>query len=200
MTETTARLTLTEQSLAAWFDDRLADHGQDMRPPPSEDTRWYLGKVLERFGRSERLFVWEDGRMTLRPLARLYGDAVEAKDERERCLLLQQLGDLALFLGAVFPERFARRGIRRDYFVGMGSSAYDYLADHAQAGQHIFADLARTFAGLLQLVERVFDERQEADAGDVLRLYRRWLEHRDPLLERRLRALGIELPDDAGIH
>jgi len=62
--------------------------------------------------------------LTLRPLALLYGDALEARNERERCLCLQQLGDTALFLYALFPERYARHGIRRDYFIGMGGGAY----------------------------------------------------------------------------
>ena len=67
--------------------------------------------------------------MTLRPLALLYSDAIDANNARERCLMLQQLGDMALFLGALFPQRFTRHGILQDYFIGMGGSAYDYLAD-----------------------------------------------------------------------
>ena len=200
MQETRARSILEERSLAAWFDRRLADHAQNMRPPPSEDTRWYLGTLLERFGRSERLFSWQDGASTIRPLAQLYGDALEAQAEHERCLLLQQLGDLALFLGAVFPERFARRGIRRDYFVGMGSGAYEYLAGHARAGKHVFADLARAFPGLLEVIARVVDEHDHADAGDVLKLYQRWLERREPEVARRQRALGVDVFDASELH
>jgi hypothetical protein len=96
--------------------------------PPHEDTCWYLGSLLERLGRSEQLFTYQDERMTIRPLALLYSDAIEASNDRERCLMLQQLGDMALFLGALFPERFARHGLQPGYFIGMGGSAYDYLA------------------------------------------------------------------------
>lgn len=192
MPRPTALLPVTESSLSHYFRERLADHGERIRPPPHQDTYWYLGSLLDRFGRSERLFAYEDGRMMLRPLAQLYGDALEARNERERCLLLQQLGDMALFVGALFPQRYARHGIRQDYFVGMGGGAYDYLADNAKAGRHVFAELARTFSRMLELVARACD-RPGTDEDDVVVLYGRWLDSRDPVAEQRLRALGIDL-------
>ena len=191
---------VTETSLAGYFEERLKDHGERLRPPPHEDTCWYLGSLLDRFGRSERFFAWEDGRMTLRPLAQLYGDAVEARSERERCLLLQQLGDMALFLGALFPDRFARRGIHQDYFVGMGGGAYDYLADHAREGRHVFAELAATFSRMLRLVAAVCARAEAPDTEETLALYRRWLETRDPVVERQLQALGITLAGSEQRH
>lgn len=191
---------VTETSLAGYFEERLKDHGERLRPPPHEDTCWYLGSLLDRFGRSERFFAWEDGRMTLRPLAQLYGDAVEARSERERCLLLQQLGDMALFLGALFPDRFARRGIHQDYFVGMGGGAYDYLADHAREGRHVFAELAATFSRMLRLVAEVCARAEAPGTEKPLALYRRWLETRDPVVERQLQALGITLAGSEQRH
>lgn len=184
---------ITETSLAAYFRKRLARYAQRLRPPPHDDTCWYLGSLLDRFARSEQLFAWQDGQMTLRPLALLYGDALHAKNERERCLLLQHLGDMSLFLGALFPERFARHGLQRDYFIGMGGGAYDYLADNARQNRHIFAELARTFAHMLALLSSVCSRSQPVSAADILALYQRWLNTGDPLAERQLRALGIAL-------
>ncbi|MEJ2535069.1 MAG: hypothetical protein P8008_06290, partial [Gammaproteobacteria bacterium] len=113
-------LPLAETSLSHFFMRRLRRCAESLGHWPQEDTFWYLGSLQDRFGRSDAVFCYEEGRLTLRPLAQLYGDAREAASERERCVLLRQLGDLALFLGALFPQRFARRGIGRDYFVGMG--------------------------------------------------------------------------------
>jgi hypothetical protein len=193
-------LPVAETSLSCYFKDRLADVGERYRPPPHEDTYWYLGSLLDRFGRSERLFAYEDGRLDLRPLALLYGDALEARNERERCLLLQQLGDMALFLGALFPERYTRHGIRQDYFVGMGGGAYDYLADNATGNRHIFAELSRTFGRMLDLVARACARTERFDSEDVLGLYRTWLETRDPVAEAQLRALGIDPDTSARSH
>jgi len=187
-------LPVSETSLSHYFKERLSDHARRLRPPPHEDTCWYLGSLMDRFARSERLFAHENGQLGLRPLALLYGDAMKARNERERCLVLQQLGDMALFLGAVFPERYARRGIRRDYFIGMGGGAYDYLADNARGNRHIFAELARTFGRMLEMVAGACSRAEEQPGtADVLALYQRWLNNRDPVAAKQLRALGIAL-------
>lgn len=187
------QIPITETSLSSYFNKRLTRYARRFRPPPHEDTCWYLGSLLERLGRSEQLFAYQDGEMTLRPLALLYSDAIEADNSQERCLMLQQLGDMALFLGALFPERFTRHGILQDYFIGMGGSAYDYLADNARANRHIFAELANTFTRMLEMVANACSRGQRLTTEEVLVLYQRWLNTRDPMIEKQLRALGIEL-------
>ncbi|MEE4174508.1 MAG: hypothetical protein V2I57_09695 [Xanthomonadales bacterium] len=187
---------VTESSLSDYFSRQLRHCASESGTAPPEDTLWYVAGLLDRFGRSEMLFAFEDGRLDLRPLALLYADAREASTERERCLLLRQLGDLALFLGSLFPQRFERRGIRRDYFVGMGTSAYDYLGDNALGNRSLFSELARLFSSLLDLIERCFRRRDRLDAHDVLRLYQRWRQTRDPSIARQLKDLGVELPGE----
>ena len=187
------QLPITETSLSSYFSKRLTRYARRFRPPPHEDTCWYLGSLLERFGRSEELFAYQEGHMTLRPLALLYSDAIQANNARERCLLLQQLGDLALFLGALFPERFTRHGILQDYFIGMGGRAYDYLADNARSNRHIFAEMANTFTRMLEMVANACSRRHRLSTEEVLALYQRWLSTRDPVIENKLSALGIEL-------
>ncbi len=189
------QLPITETSLSSYFSKRLNRYAKRFRPPPHEDTCWYLGSLLERFGRSEQLFAYQDGQMMLRPLALLYSDAIEADNARERCLMLQQLGDMALFLGALFPERFTRHGILQDYFIGMGGNAYDYLADNAKSNRHIFAELANTFTRMLEMVANACSRTQHLTTEEVLALYQRWLSTRDPVIESQLRALGIDLAE-----
>ena len=189
------QLPITETSLSSYFSERLTRYARRFRPPPHEDTCWYLGSLLERFGRSEQLFAYQDGHMTLRPLALLYSDAIEADNARERCLMLQQLGDMALFLGALFPERFTRHGILQDYFIGMGGNAYDYLADNAKSNRHIFAELANTFTRMLEMVANACSRTHHLTTEEVLVLYQRWLSTRDPVIENQLRALGIDLAE-----
>ena len=187
------QLPITETSLSSYFSKRLTRYARRFRPPPHEDTCWYLGSLLERFGRNEELFSYQDGHMTLRPLALLYSDAIQANNSRERCLMLQQLGDMALFLGALFPERLTRHGIHQDYFIGMGGSAYDYLADNARANRRIFAELANTFPLMLEMVANACSRTQRLTTEEVLALYQRWLSTSDPVIESQLCALGIEL-------
>jgi hypothetical protein len=100
---------------------------------------------------------------------------------------------MALFLGALFPERFTRHGILQDYVIGMGGSAYDYLADNARTNRHIFAELANTFTRMLEMVANACSRRQRLTTEEVLALYQRWFNTRDPVIGNQLSALGIEL-------
>jgi hypothetical protein len=189
-----------ERSLSEYFRDQLAKHAQQLEPAPQEDTCWYLGNLLVRFCRSEDFFTYEQGHLNLRPLALLYGDALEANTENERCLLLQQLGDMSLFIGALFPENYTRRGLQRDYFVGMGCGAYEYLAENARRKRHVFTELAGAFSVMLQLVANACAPDQQLDDEDILALYQRWRATRSPLAQRQLQAMGIHLDGNDQLH
>lgn len=200
MHSTTRVIRTGDVSLLEYFREQLAIHAQELEPPPREDTRWYLGNLLVRFCRSEDFFAFEDGHFDLRPLVLLYGDALAARSEYERCQLLQQLGDLSLFLGALFPENYARRGIGQDYLVGMGCGAYDYLADNARRGRHVFSELAGAFTVMLELVANACSADQALANGDILALYERWRETRNPRARRRLEAVGIYPEEEDSLH
>lgn len=191
---------ISEPSLEVYFREQVTDCAKHYRPPPNEDTCWYLSTLLTRFSRSESLFSYADGDTQLRPLALLYKDAVEAASDQERCLLLQQLGDMSLFLGALFPERFVERGIRQDYLIGMGGGAYDYLASNARQHRHVFSELSLMFARLLELLSKACSREATGSDAAVLSLYQRWCATRDPLAKRQLEALGISLGGSSAVH
>ncbi|KEA63976.1 hypothetical protein ADIMK_1711 [Marinobacterium lacunae] len=176
--------------LGAYFREQLLE---ESKRHPNEDTRWYLGSLLERFSRNDALFSYQDGDFGIRPLALLYDDAQQCTQERERCQLLRQLGDQALFLGALFPEHYARKGIQRDYFVGMGGGAYDYLASHALEMRHIFAELAARFAQMLELIARICRRYRHFSASEIMALYQRWQRTGNPALATQLQAMGVTL-------
>ena len=195
----TSKLTV-ERNLADYFRERLQEHGEQLAPPPQEDTLWYMGNMLARFGDSEQLFCYDEGELGIRPLALLYKDAHEAGTTRARCLILRQLGDMALFIGALFPESYARRGILQDYFVGMGGGAYSYLSENAPKNRHIFSELAETFSRMLHLIEQACSKEQLYDASDVLGLYERWRATGDIRLREQLETLGICVMETPLVH
>ncbi|NVK39736.1 MAG: hypothetical protein HWE39_00705 [Oceanospirillaceae bacterium] len=188
---------LAQSGLADYFRDQIWTLEDN---PPQEDTCWYLGNLLERFSRDDALFSYEDGRRCIRPLALLYGDALEAHDSRERCLILRHLGDMALFLGALFPEHYARRGIQRDYFIGMGSGAYDFLADNSAHHRHVFAELSGSFGRMLELVARTCRRYRHYSASEIMALYRRWLDSGNPAEAEILMRHGITLDRSGNRH
>ena len=120
-------------------------------------TLHYLASLLSQYARSDQVFDYADQRLQLRPLALLYGEALEARSLGERCLWLQRLGDLALFVGGLFAGRLSRRFQDIDYCVAMGGNAYGYLHDTAerraeQAQALVFGELAEGFGGFVELV------------------------------------------------
>jgi len=189
-----------ERTLAEYFRERLHHCSQSLANPPQDDTLWYAGNMLARFGTSDQLFCFEQGQLGIKPLAMLYRDAHEAAEERQRCTILRHLGDLALFLGALFPDKYARRGIRKDYFVGMGGGAYDYLAEKNNHQRHVFRELAATFTRMLELIARACSKQNHFDASDILNLYQRWSLNREPLIAEQLQAIGVHLPDVESRH
>lgn len=187
-------------SLSEYFREQIALHAQELEPQPKEDTLWYLGNLLVRFCRSQDFFAFEEGRPTLRPLALLYSDALEARNEYERCLLLQQLGDLSLFLGALFPQHYIRRGLRQDYLVGMGCGAYDYLADNARRGRHVFSELSGAFGMMLVLVANACSTDRETAGGELTGIDERLAAARDARASQGL-DLAVSLPkEDDRLH
>lgn len=189
-----------ERTLGDYFRERLIEAARVLDPRPQEDTLWYLSAVLARLGDSRELLSYDEGHFDLRPLALLYKDAREAVAPRERYLMLRQLGDQALFIGALFPESYRRRGLALDYFVGMGGGAYDYLADNAPTNRHVFAELAERFRGFLDLVAGACARRVGNNVEDILALYQQWRATRSERIARQLRALGVILTEASPRH
>jgi hypothetical protein len=184
-------------TLAEFFHQRLKAIARAMKPEPQEDTVWYVGSMMARLGDSRQLFSHDENGLAVRPLALLYQDARESEKDWERCLLLRQLGDQALFLGSLFPARWERKGIYQDYFVGMGGAAYSYLSEHAQTHRPVFAELAETFSKWLEVLADVCFPDTARGHADVLKLYQQWRETGSEHLAERLRSLGVIL-DDGG--
>ena len=185
---------IMETSLPEYFKKQLHRYAELLKPQPHEDTLWYVGDMMVRFSRSDHFFDYHDGMLQNRPLALLYGDAKAANSHHERCLILQRLGDMALFLGAIFPERHARHGIKLDYFIGMGSTAYDYLADQSNRNRHIYRELTQRFSKILELVAIAASRKSKLSNEQLLALYSSWLESKDPVIEEQLKQLGVSIP------
>ena len=96
---------------------------------------------------------------------------------------------MALFLGALFPERFTRRGIQQDYVVGMGGGAYDYLVKPITPDQLLHA-LDRALDDALA----EFDARLLQELGEAVALHEL---HRVP--GHAVLHPAVEDPDHAGV-
>lgn len=141
--------------LGEFFHHAVQDAARRRHLRADAATLHYLALLLCRHSRSEFLFDFADGRLQIRPLALLYGEALQAGGQRERRLWLQRLGDLALFVGGLFDGQLSRRFRDLDYCVAMGGSAFGYLEQTAPPANDqalVFGELAAGFARFVDVV------------------------------------------------
>lgn len=152
---------LQERRLEAYFHHALHETARHRRLDAGAATLHYLTQLLTDYARSEHLFDYTENGLQIRPLALLYGEAINARSVRERRLWLQRLGDMSLFVSGLFAGRLSRRFIDLNYCVAMGGNAYGYLRetgtdnsrDRAQA--EIFGELSEGFVRFVDLLAEV---------------------------------------------
>jgi len=69
---------------------------------------------------------------------------------------LRDVGDQCLLLSGLFPAQAERRLVRVSYFVNLGRSAYDMLAQRLeQAAAQVYVSLAEGFVNLLEVLQAI---------------------------------------------
>ncbi len=146
-------------SLKAYFHDEINGVLDRRHASLSEDARAYTVNLMYHFSRADRFFEWYEKRVSLRPLAMLYGEAVHAQSLHERRLMLRRLGDIALFMAGVFGPSLDRKPVGVDYYINMGGGAYDWLSESlAASGEgtlrwQTFHELAENFADMVRALD-----------------------------------------------
>ncbi|ADJ29762.1 hypothetical protein [Nitrosococcus watsonii] len=197
---------VTRSALRPFFFDSLQEAVANQQVKADEATVFYLVNLLTDFSRSEKVFDYTQEGLTLRPLAELYGFAVEAASQSERKLILQRLGDVALFISGLFSGYFRRRLVDVDYYIAMGGSAYAYLYDtkgqnaRERALATIFRQLSQQFVQFVDVLAEVGENAFGPSKHDILSLYALWAKTGSPRLEYKLRRLGINPHHSGPIH
>jgi hypothetical protein len=161
-----------------------------------DQTEHYVVSLLTLFSRSEQLFEPTPDGVRLKPLVVMMTEALEASDPMIRQRNLQRLGDVSLFVAGFFADGFARKLIDIDYHIAMGGRAYASLAStvsgsRRQAFGSVFAELARKFQPLVDVLHEIRDADRRHTSDDVLRLYELWLKTGSQRARRLLGNLGV---------
>ena len=139
---TTAILTDVPQT-ALWVDlVREAEDGAAIRL--DEELESYLVFVLMGHTRDSQL---HGNIMAL--------DYLRARAQRgtQRKQELREVGDRCLLLAGLYPEQAERRMVSIDYFLAMGSHAYDELSVALKAAvADLYSHLAKAFARLVRVL------------------------------------------------
>ena len=162
---------LVHRNLTEFFRDLLQGAMRSQAVRSSQDTEFYLVKLLEGFAHADR--HWFD-----RPLALDYLESFHSPPAH-RYGQLKRVGDTALFVSGVFMESLHRKLVSSDYYITLGRIAYGQLSTLSNDGTPIpgdlFAELEERFADFVRVLAEI--SFQELFPGDehTLRVYTRWM-------------------------
>ena len=191
-------------SLQEYFRDAVQTALDHQRLQVEDDTAHYVVSLLTSYARSEQLFDATPDGTRLKPLVVMLSEALEAADPADRQRGLQRLGDVSLFVAGFFADGFARKLIDIDYHIAMGGRAYAVLSEALSVGRRqtlsrVFAELARKFQPLVDVLHEIQDGNRTRSDRDVLRLYEVWLKTGSQRARRLLGDMGI-VPSDCNLN
>ncbi len=152
-------------------------------------TSYYVVQLLATFARADAAAC--DAFWAEQPMGALLGEAIAAGGSEQR-RRLRQVGDAALVLSGLFPDRLRRSLVDVDYYMRIGGIAYDSLSrDEADLFATAFGELATRFGDVVDLLGDVGERSQLGSPADLLRLYERWQKTGSRRCARRLASLGV---------
>jgi hypothetical protein len=180
-------------SLREFFRDSVQHALRKQHVEVDAHTEHYVVNILTMFSRSEELYEQTAEGLRLRPLAHMLADVATAPTRDEQQQALRRLGDVSLFIAGFFAQSFARKLVDVDYHIAMGGRAYGTLADcvRAKAMAEVFAEMARKFQRLVDVLNEVAEMAHVHTDQDVLRLYEIYLKTGSRRAHEILCRLGV---------
>ena len=117
------------RNLQEYFHDSINDVVARQRVQIDPHAAHYVVNLLTIFSRSNELYEDDADNYGLRPLALMLAEAVNTERLDHRNYLLQRIGDVALFISGFFVDGLAGKAVDVDYYIYMGSNAYDSLSE-----------------------------------------------------------------------
>jgi len=127
----------------------------------------------------------------------LQGAQTYGAERKER---MRDVGDQCLLYSGLFPKRAEKRRVRVSYYVDLGRTAYQNVAEAAQAAMaEMFAHLAESFVSLMDTLQAMRAMHQGTDVAlDPIRAFELWQDtgsqHARTVLRQTTRATPIVVP------
>lgn len=165
---------LIRRTLTEFFRDLLQTAMRSQEVKSSELTEFYLVGLLEQFARPGT--EWND-----RPLALEYLESFHSS-QPHRYAKLKRVGDTALFTSGIFMEHLERQLVSANYYMSLGTIAYQHLATipqpQAEARKDVFAEIADRFPEFVRVLSEISFEQLFRSNERLVRVYTRWLHTR----------------------
>ena len=184
-------------SVREHFSEALHSAARNQDVALHQMTVVYLVNLLTDYCAASSLTAVSDTHQQLKPLALLYGEALEAPTLEQRRRTLQQLGDIALFIAGIFSDSLNRKSVDVDYYIGMGEAAYGYVHDSLRHGARVlaagslFAELGHKFSLLVDVLAEISEMSGLKSNTNMLRTYELWQKTGSERARRQLRRAGI---------
>ena len=198
---------LTQVDVRQFFQEAIQSAVTNQQVRAREETLCYLVNLLTGFIRADQLFEAGAEGLSLKPLALMYADALEAPTMSDRDSSLKRLGDVALFITGLFATSLCRSLVDVGYYIQMGGSAYGFLADSSritretQALKIAFMELSGQFSAFADVLAEVSESSRLHNSVDIMRLYEIWQATGSRRIAHKLRSLGIDpVPSHGNTH
>ncbi len=197
---------ITSTNIREYFQESVVSALDNQHIEAETGTICYIVNLLTEFSRTECFIDHAEGRIGLKPLAFLYGEAVEASGSEQRNRAYRRLGDIALFIAGVFADSLNRKLVDVDYYVAMGGNAYSHLSDGLRgsmsARMHgaVYEELAVKFVDFVDVLGEVSEQTHLESDTDVLRLYEVWVRTGSTRAARKLSEIGIQPAENNVSH
>lgn len=184
-----AKLFVNQEATAQWHDlvkEAEAYNGFSL----DEELESYLVFLLMRYTGKPELAA------KVMALDYLEGSQTMGSERREK---MRDVGDQCLLYSGLFPKRAEKRRVRVSYYVDLGRTAYQNVAEAAQAAMaDMFSHLAESFVSLmdtLQAMRSMHNQQQQLDPIHAFELWQDTGSHRArTVLGQTSQALPIVIP------
>lgn len=166
----------------AFFKETIENAISKQRVDLSEDVAFYLMGILIVGLKKEPYGKKTVGEEYL--LAQADGGSRAFKD----------IGDSSLIIAGIWWRRLLRKIINVDYYLKVGKMAYQKASENSSRSMsEIFDELSVNFKDIVDILNEATRCISEVNISDVdtLRLYECWQRTDNPVIEKRLRELGI---------
>ena len=189
---------ITDIDVREYFRESVTSAVSNQHIEINTETILYIVNLLTSFLRSENLYERTENGYMIKALALIYADCLDAGTTTEKNLLLQRLGDIALFISGLFSGSLIRSLVDVDYYAAMGGTAYANLAEATrnshrnQTHSMVFSELSDKFLSLVDVLAEVNEQNACNSDSDIMRLYELWLKTGSRRLAEILQKKGIQ--------
>lgn len=175
------------------IDEVIAQQGVSLDPHAAH----YVVNLLTTYSRSDELYEDDGECYGIRPLALMLADASSEETVARRNVILQRIGDVALFISGFFANSLATKAVDVDYYIHMGGNAYGSLSEEVRGSlrgdtfSSIFRELATKFQVLVDVLNEISEGARTASEADLIRTYEVWRKTGSERAKNILKANGV---------